>query len=69
MDRMILESFPFRVIEGLAIAALAVGAHEGIFYIRHEYPLAVQRVRAAIAEMEQRGWLGATLLGAGFPCG
>lgn len=59
MDRMILESFPFRVIEGLAIAAVAVGAHEGIFYIRHEYPLAVKRIRAAIAEMEKRGWLHA----------
>ena len=57
MDRMILESFPFRVIEGLMIAAVAVGAHEGIFYIRHEYPLAVKRVRAAIAELEKRGWL------------
>jgi NADH-quinone oxidoreductase subunit F len=67
MDRMILESFPFRVIEGLALAAVAVGAHEGVFYIRHEYPLAVSRVRAAIAELEKRGWLGAALLGAGFP--
>ncbi|TAL07071.1 MAG: 4Fe-4S dicluster domain-containing protein [Verrucomicrobia bacterium] len=57
MDRMILESFPFRVIEGLMIAAVAVGASEGIFYIRHEYPLAVRRVRAAIAELEKRGWL------------
>jgi NADH-quinone oxidoreductase subunit F len=57
MDRMILESFPFRVIEGLMIAAAAVGAQEGIFYIRHEYPLAVKRVRAAIAELEKRGWL------------
>ena len=67
MDRMILESFPFRVIEGLAIAAVAVGAHEGIFYIRHEYPLAVKRVRAAIAELERRGWLGERLLGSPSP--
>jgi NADH:ubiquinone oxidoreductase subunit F (NADH-binding)/NADH:ubiquinone oxidoreductase subunit E/Pyruvate/2-oxoacid:ferredoxin oxidoreductase delta subunit len=67
MDRMILESFPFRVIEGLAIAAVAVGAREGIFYIRHEYPLAVKRVRAAIAELETRGWLGEKLLGIGRP--
>jgi NADH-quinone oxidoreductase subunit F len=67
MDRMILESFPYRVIEGLALAALAVGAHEGVFYVRHEYPLAVRRVRAAIAELEKRGWLGATLMGASFP--
>ena len=67
MDRMILESFPFRVIEGLAMAAVAVGAHEGIFYIRHEYPLAVRRVRAAIAEMEKRGWLGDDIAGLRFP--
>ena len=67
MDRMILESFPFRIIEGLAIAAVAAGAHEGIFYIRHEYPLAVKRVRAAIAEMEKRGWLGDHLLGSDYP--
>ncbi len=67
MDRMILESFPFRVIEGLAIAAVAVGAHEGIFYIRHEYPLAVKRVRAAIATLEQRGWLGEKLAGTDYP--
>jgi NADH:ubiquinone oxidoreductase subunit F (NADH-binding)/NADH:ubiquinone oxidoreductase subunit E/Pyruvate/2-oxoacid:ferredoxin oxidoreductase delta subunit len=65
MDRMILESFPFRVIEGMAIAAVAIGAHEGVFYIRHEYPLAVKRVRAAIAELEKRGWLGERLLGGG----
>ncbi len=65
MDRMILESFPFRVIEGLAIAAVAVGASEGIFYVRREYPLAVRRVRAAIAELERRGWLGEKLLGVG----
>ncbi|MBI4626771.1 MAG: NAD(P)H-dependent oxidoreductase subunit E [Verrucomicrobia bacterium] len=67
MDRMILESFPFRVLEGMAIAALATGAHAGIFYIRHEYPLAVRRVRAAIATLERRGWLGDRLLGANHP--
>ncbi len=63
MDRMILESFPYRVIEGLAIAAVAVGAHEAIFYIRHEYPQALRRVKAALAECERRGWLGHRLLG------
>jgi NADH-quinone oxidoreductase subunit F len=67
MDRMLLESFPYRIIEGLAIAAVAVGAHEGIFYIRHEYPLAVKRVRAAIKLCQQRGWLGKRLLGADYP--
>jgi NADH:ubiquinone oxidoreductase subunit F (NADH-binding)/NADH:ubiquinone oxidoreductase subunit E/NAD-dependent dihydropyrimidine dehydrogenase PreA subunit len=66
MDRMLLESFPYRIIEGLAIAAVAVGAHEGIFYIRHEYPLAVKRVRAAIKLCQQRGWVGEHLLGADY---
>ncbi|HYG34851.1 MAG TPA: NAD(P)H-dependent oxidoreductase subunit E [Clostridia bacterium] len=67
MDRMLLESFPYRIIEGLAIAAVAVGAHEGVFYIRHEYPLAVKRVRAAIKLCQQRGWLGDRLLGTDYP--
>ncbi len=67
MDRMILESFPYRVIEGLAIAAVAVGAHEAIFYIRHEYPNALKRVRAALAECERRGWVGERLLGKDYP--
>jgi len=67
MDRMILESFPYRVIEGMAIAALAVGANRGILYIRHEYPLAVRRVSAALAELERRGWIGDRLLGTNRP--
>ncbi len=66
MDRMILESFPYRVIEGLAIAAVAVGAHEAIFYIRHEYPQALRRVKAALAECERRGWVGERLLGSDY---
>ncbi len=67
MDRMLLESFPYRLIEGLAIAAVAVGAHEGIFYIRHEYPLAVKRIRAALKICQQRGMLGDRLLGTDYP--
>jgi NADH-quinone oxidoreductase subunit F len=67
MDRMILESFPYRVIEGLAIAAVAVGAHDAVFYIRHEYPQALRRVKAALAECEKRGWLGSHLLGSDYP--
>jgi NADH-quinone oxidoreductase subunit F len=63
MDRMILESFPYRVIEGMLIASLAVGAHKGIFYIRSEYPLAVTRVRTAIATCVQAGILGDTVMG------
>jgi NADH-quinone oxidoreductase subunit F len=66
MDRMLLESFPYRIIEGLAVAAVAIGAHEGFFYIRHEYPLAVKRVRAAIKLCQQRGLLGERLLGTNY---
>lgn len=67
MDRMLLESFPFRIIEGLAIAAYATGAHEGVFYIRREYPLAVERIQAAITMLEKRNWIGERLLGAKYP--
>lgn len=63
MDRMILESFPYRVIEGMAIAARAVGAEEGVFYIRAEYPLAVERVREALKQCQERGILGDSVLG------
>lgn len=66
MDRMILESYPFRVIEGMTIAAYAVGAHDGYFYIRAEYPLAVQRVRNALEQCERAGLLGSNILGSGF---
>ena len=66
MDRMLLESFPYRVIEGLAIAALAVGAHEGIFYVRAEYPLAVRRIREALVRCRERGILGEAVLGTDF---
>ena len=66
MDRMLLESFPFRIIEGMMIASFAVGAHEGFFYIRAEYPLAVRRVREAVALCEERGLLGDNLFGSSF---
>ncbi|HVV72088.1 MAG TPA: NADH-ubiquinone oxidoreductase-F iron-sulfur binding region domain-containing protein, partial [Verrucomicrobiae bacterium] len=67
MDRMLLESFPYRIIEGLAIAAVATGAHDCIFYIRHEYPLAVKRIRAAIKLCLQRGWIGERPFGCDYP--
>ena len=63
MDRLVLESDPHRVVEGLAIAAWAMGAEEGLFYIRAEYPLAVRRVREAIRQAEARGFLGERVLG------
>ena len=66
MDRMILESYPFRVIEGMVIAAFATGANRGKLYIRAEYPLAVQRVRAAIESCEKEGLLGDNILSSGF---
>ncbi len=74
MDRMLLESFPYRVIEGMLIAAHAVRATEGYFYIRAEYPLAVERIRKAIAELEKRNVLNGFTIhvkeGAGaFVCG
>ncbi|MFC1725570.1 NAD(P)H-dependent oxidoreductase subunit E [candidate division KSB1 bacterium] len=66
MDRMILESYPFRVIEGIAVAAFAVGANEGYCYIRAEYPLAVGRVKNAIDQCEKAGILGENIFGSGF---
>jgi NADH:ubiquinone oxidoreductase subunit F (NADH-binding)/NADH:ubiquinone oxidoreductase subunit E/NAD-dependent dihydropyrimidine dehydrogenase PreA subunit len=66
MDRMLLESYPYRIIEGMIIGAYAVGAAEGIFYIRHEYPLAVRRVREALEKCEARGILGERVLGTEF---
>jgi NADH-quinone oxidoreductase subunit F len=65
MDRMILESYPYRVLEGMAVAAWAVGAEEGVLYIRAEYPLAVRRVREAIRRCEERGLLGTNVMGTG----
>lgn len=58
MDRSVLESDPHRVIEGMAIAAYAVGASRGFIYVRAEYPLAVKRLRTAIAQAERLGVLG-----------
>ena len=66
MDRMLMESFPFRVIEGMAIAAFAVGAGKGYFYVRAEYPAAVKRLRSALKTCKERGILGANIFGAGF---
>jgi NADH-quinone oxidoreductase subunit F len=63
MDRMILESYPYRVLEGMAIAAYCIGAREGYLYVRAEYPLAVRRVREAIARMEAERLLGNDIFG------
>jgi NADH-quinone oxidoreductase subunit F/NADP-reducing hydrogenase subunit HndC len=66
MDRSVLEDNPLAVIEGMAIAGYAIGAKEGYFYIRAEYPTAVARVRATIAKAEELGLLGDNILGTGF---
>jgi len=66
MDRSILEGNPFEVIEGMMIAGYAFGAHEGYFYVRAEYPVAVQRLLRAIDDMTKVGLLGDNILGTGF---
>jgi bidirectional [NiFe] hydrogenase diaphorase subunit len=59
MDRAILESDPHRVLEGMAIAAYAIGANKGYVYVRAEYPLAVERLKTAIRKAKRSGFLGA----------
>ena len=66
MDRSILEDNPLAVIEGMIIAGYAIGASEGYFYIRAEYPTAVAHVQAAIKKAEELGLLGDNILGSGF---
>ena len=66
MDRLVLESDPHRVLEGLAIAAYAVGAEQGYFYIRAEYPQAVRQIREAIRQAEAAGVLGPRVLDSDF---
>ncbi len=66
MDRAVLEADPFRVIEGLLIAAYAIGAGEGYVYVRREYPIAVRHIRAAITKAEEKGFLGEHILGSPF---
>ncbi|MGX8703379.1 MAG: NADH-ubiquinone oxidoreductase-F iron-sulfur binding region domain-containing protein, partial [bacterium] len=66
MDRSILEGNPFAVIEGMMIAGYAIGASEGYFYVRAEYPIAVHRLQLAIDAMNEIGILGENILGSGF---
>ncbi len=64
-DRMLMEGDPFALVEGMTIAAYAVGATQGFVYIRSEYPDAVASMRRAIATARERGWLGPDVLGSG----
>jgi NADH:ubiquinone oxidoreductase subunit F (NADH-binding) len=66
MDRMLMESYPYRIIEGMIIAARCVGADEGFLYIRAEYPLAIKRVTEALEKCRERGFLGEHILGTDF---
>jgi NADH:ubiquinone oxidoreductase subunit F (NADH-binding)/(2Fe-2S) ferredoxin/Pyruvate/2-oxoacid:ferredoxin oxidoreductase delta subunit len=66
MDCSILEGDPHAVIEGMIIGSYAIGAHEGVVYVRAEYPLAVKRLKLAIAEAEARDLLGGDIMGSGW---
>ena len=66
MDRSILEGNPLAVIEGMMIAGYAIGAQNGYFYVRAEYPIAVERLRNAIKQARELGLLGKNILGTGF---
>jgi len=66
MDRSVLEADPHAVLEGLAIAGKAIGAHQGYIYVRAEYPLAVERLKIAIQQAKEYGLLGENTLGSGY---
>lgn len=66
MNRSLLESDPHSVLEGLLIAAYAIGAFHGYIYIRAEYPLAIARLKTAIGQMKKYGFLGSDIQGSGF---
>ncbi len=66
MDRALMEGDPHSVVEGMAIGAYGIGAHEGYIYVRDEYPLAVKNLRIAIEQAREYGLLGQDILGSGF---
>ncbi len=66
MNRSEVEGDPHNLLEGMTIAAYAIGAHRGFIYVRAEYPLAIRRLRIAISQAEERGFLGDDILGSGF---
>jgi len=66
MDRAVLEGDPHSVLEAMAIGAYAIGGNKGTIYIRAEYPLAIERLKIAIAQAEEKGLLGANILGSDF---
>ncbi|HEX77438.1 MAG TPA: NADH-quinone oxidoreductase subunit NuoF [Dehalococcoidia bacterium] len=66
MNRSLLEGDPHAVLEGMVIGAYAIGASQGYIYIRAEYPLAIERLRLALQQMEEYGFIGDNILGSGF---
>ena len=66
MDRSVMEGDPHKLLEGMAIAAFAIGADEGYIYVRAEYPLAIKRLRKAIKDAEERNFLGKNIMGSNF---
>ena len=66
MDRSVMEGDPHKLLEGIAIAAFAIGADEAYIYVRAEYPLAIKRLRKAIKDAEERHYLGKNILGSDF---
>jgi len=66
MDRSVMEGDPHSLLEGMLICAYAVAAHNGFIYVRHEYPLAIKTLKAAIGQAEEAGLLGKNILGTGF---
>ena len=68
MDRAVIESDPFSLIEGMLIAAYAMGTEDAFVYVRAEYPLAIKRLSHALKVAEERGYLGDNILGSDFSC-
>ena len=68
MDRAVIESDPHTLIEGMLIAAYAIGASEAVVYVRAEYPLAIVRLKKAIAQAKQAGYIGKNIFGTDFSC-
>ena len=66
MDRSVMEGDPHKMLEGIIIAGYAVGAQEGYIYVRAEYPLAIKRLKVAIAQAEEVGILGDNIMGSGY---
>lgn len=66
MDRSVMEGDPHKLLEGMAIAGFAIGADEAYIYVRAEYPLAIKRLKIAIKQAEEKGFLGQNIMGSGF---